>query len=49
VSETFADFARRARTERGWWLAAGLTVFAVIYPFIVDYLRDLPLLGASCR
>ena len=45
MSEVFSEFTRRARTERSWWLAAGLTLIAAIYPFIVDYLRDLPLLG----
>jgi branched-chain amino acid transport system permease protein len=45
VSEAVADFTRRARTERGWWIAAALTAFAVIYPLIVDSLRELPFIG----
>jgi branched-chain amino acid transport system permease protein len=45
VSEAVADFTRRARTERGWWAAAALIAFGVIYPFIVDGLRDLPVIG----
>jgi branched-chain amino acid transport system permease protein len=45
VSEAFQGFATRARTERGWWAAAGLATFALIYPFIVETLQDLPLIG----
>jgi branched-chain amino acid transport system permease protein len=45
MSEGMQSFAARARTERTWWLAAGLVVFGAIYPFIVDMLQDLPLIG----
>jgi branched-chain amino acid transport system permease protein len=45
VSEALSQFTQRARTERGWWVAAALIVFAVSYPFIVDSLRELPLIG----
>ena len=41
----FQAFGTRARTERSWWLAAGLIVVALIYPFLVETLRDLPLIG----
>jgi branched-chain amino acid transport system permease protein len=45
VSEALHGFASRAKTERAWWLAAGLVVLGVIYPFIVDSLQELPLIG----
>jgi branched-chain amino acid transport system permease protein len=45
MSEALSEFTQRARTERGWWVAAALVVFAVSYPFIVDSLRELPLVG----
>jgi branched-chain amino acid transport system permease protein len=45
VSEALSEFTQRARTERGWWLAAALVAFGVSYPFIVDSLRELPLIG----
>jgi branched-chain amino acid transport system permease protein len=38
-------FVDRARTDRVWWIAAGLIVVALIYPLIVDTLQDLPLIG----
>jgi branched-chain amino acid transport system permease protein len=45
MSETFQAFAQRARTERGWWIAAAFIALAFLYPFIVESLRDLPLIG----
>jgi len=45
MSEALQGFAARARTERGWWVAAGMVVLAFIYPFIVEPLQDLPLIG----
>ena len=45
MSEALADFSRRARTERAWWVAAGLVVFGLLYPFLVDTLQSLPLIG----
>jgi branched-chain amino acid transport system permease protein len=45
MSEAVQTFAARARTERAWWLAGALVAFGVTYPFIVDMLQDLPLLG----
>jgi branched-chain amino acid transport system permease protein len=45
VSEAFRNVAARARTERGWWLAAAVIVLAVVYPFLVETLRVLPLVG----
>jgi branched-chain amino acid transport system permease protein len=45
MSQAFSDLAERARTERAWWVAGGMIAFAVIYPFLVEYLQDIPLLG----
>ena len=45
MTEAIADFSRRARTERAWWVAAGLVVFGLLYPFLVDTLQSLPLIG----
>jgi len=40
-----ATFVDRLRTERTWWVAIGLLVLAIVYPLIVDSLKDLPVLG----
>jgi branched-chain amino acid transport system permease protein len=45
VTETLQAFTARVRTERSWWLAAGLVVLAAVYPFTVDTLRVMPLIG----
>jgi len=45
VSEALQGFAERARTERGWWVAAVVVVLGLIYPFIVETLQALPLIG----
>jgi len=45
VTEAIADFSRRARTERAWWVAAGLVLFGLLYPFLVDTLQSLPVIG----
>ena len=45
MSDTAQSFAARARTERAWWLVAGLILVGVLYPFLVDTLQDLPLIG----
>jgi branched-chain amino acid transport system permease protein len=45
VSEALSGFAQRARTERSWWIAAGLIVFGALYPLIVDTLQELPVIG----
>jgi branched-chain amino acid transport system permease protein len=45
MSTVFEDFTNRVRTERSWWIAGGLIVLAAIYPFIVESLRDIPLMG----
>ena len=45
MSKALQGFAARARTERGWWVAGGVVVLALIYPFIVETLQVLPLIG----
>ena len=45
MSETLSGFASRARSERGWWVAAVLVVLGALYPLMVDSLRELPLVG----
>ncbi len=39
------SFRDRLRSERGWWLAGGLVAFALVYPLIVESLKDLPVVG----
>ena len=45
MSEALSGFARRARTDRGWWAVAGVLGVGLIYPFIVDTLQEFPLIG----
>jgi branched-chain amino acid transport system permease protein len=45
MSEAIQSFAAKARTERTWWFAAGLVALGIAYPFLVETLRVLPLVG----
>ncbi len=45
MSEAVQTFATRARTDRAWWLAGALIVLGLVYPFIVDSLQELPVVG----
>ena len=45
MSEALSSFAQRARSERGWWVAAALILLGVLYPLMVDSLRELPVIG----
>jgi branched-chain amino acid transport system permease protein len=45
LSEVVQDFAARARTERGWWVAAAVIALAAVYPLIVETLQELPVVG----
>ena len=45
MSEALQGFAQRARTDRGWWVAGAMVTLAFVYPFIVEYLQDIPFLG----
>ena len=45
MSEAVLDFGRRLRTDRGWWVAAGVIALAFVYPFIVETLQELPVIG----
>jgi branched-chain amino acid transport system permease protein len=39
------DFTERLRTDRSLWLAGGLIVLAILYPFYVTTLQVLPYVG----
>ena len=45
MSQVFLDLVARLRTERGWWLAGGVIAVAFVYPFLVETLQDLPVIG----
>jgi len=45
MTEALQAFAARARTDRSWWVAGPLAVLAFLYPFIVESLQSLPLIG----
>jgi branched-chain amino acid transport system permease protein len=45
MTEALSGFAKRARTDRGWWVAGALILLALVYPLIVEYLQDIPLIG----
>jgi branched-chain amino acid transport system permease protein len=45
VSEALSGFVQRARTDRGWWFAGAIIALGLLYPFLVDYLQDIPVIG----
>jgi branched-chain amino acid transport system permease protein len=45
VTAVLDGFVGRARTERAWWVAAGMGLLAFTYPFLVETLQELPVLG----
>jgi branched-chain amino acid transport system permease protein len=45
MSEALSGFTHRARTDRGWWVAGALIALALVYPLIVEYLQDIPVIG----
>jgi branched-chain amino acid transport system permease protein len=45
VSEPIRNLTEKVRAERGWWLAGAMIVLAGIYPFLVETLQVLPLIG----
>jgi branched-chain amino acid transport system permease protein len=45
VTAVWDGFVGRARTERAWWVAAGMVLLAFTYPFLVETLQELPVLG----
>ena len=45
MSEALSRQVQRARTDKSWWVAGALIALGLAYPFIVDPLRDLPLIG----
>jgi branched-chain amino acid transport system permease protein len=45
MREALSGFVQRARTDRGWWFAGAVIALGLSYPLIVDYLRDIPVIG----
>jgi branched-chain amino acid transport system permease protein len=45
MGEGVQGLLQRFRTDRAWWLASALIVLGVLYPFMVEYLRDIPVIG----
>jgi branched-chain amino acid transport system permease protein len=45
MSESIRNLTEKVRTERGWWLAGALIGLAIAYPFLVETLQVLPLIG----
>ena len=45
MSEALGGFVRRARTDRGWWVAGAMIALGLSYPLIVEYLQDIPVIG----
>jgi branched-chain amino acid transport system permease protein len=45
VSETVSNFVGRVRSDRSSWVAIVVIALALIYPFVVEPLQDLPFLG----
>jgi branched-chain amino acid transport system permease protein len=45
MGEGLQGLLQRLRTDRAWWLASALIVLGVLYPFIVEYLQDIPVIG----
>jgi branched-chain amino acid transport system permease protein len=40
-----SGFVQRAKSDRGWWFAGAIVVLAFVYPYIVDSLQEIPLVG----
>jgi branched-chain amino acid transport system permease protein len=45
MTEALGNFVARLRSDRGWWIAIAVIALALIYPFIVEPLQDLPIVG----
>ena len=45
MSEAAQSLASRARSDRTWWIAGALLAIGIVYPFIVETLQELPLIG----
>jgi branched-chain amino acid transport system permease protein len=45
MSDALGGFVQRARTDRGWWFAGAMIALGLSYPLIVEYLKDIPLIG----
>ena len=45
MGEGFQGLLQRLRADRSWQIACGLVILGVLYPFIVEYLQDIPVIG----
>ncbi len=45
MGDGIQGFVERFKSDRAWWAAGALIVLGVLYPFIVEYLQDIPFLG----
>jgi branched-chain amino acid transport system permease protein len=45
VSEALSTFARRARTDKSWWVAGAMIALGLSYPLYYEPLQELPVIG----
>lgn len=45
MSDGFQGFLDRARTDKTWWLAGALILLGILYPFMVEPLQEIPVIG----
>jgi branched-chain amino acid transport system permease protein len=45
VSEALSTFARRARTDKSWWVAGAMIALGLTYPLYYEPLQELPVIG----
>ena len=45
MSEALSTFARRARTDKSWWVAGGMIALGLTYPLYYEPLQELPVIG----
>ena len=45
MSEALSTFARRARTDKSWWVAGAMIALGLTYPLYYEPLQELPVIG----
>ena len=45
MSEALSTFARRARTDKSWWVAGAMIALGLSYPLYYEPLQELPVIG----